>query len=364
MARIDRWTEERHIRFAISAPEKNPALVEALRNSPAGDSKGMSLNDLIAGCREMIFRVAGSSYEFDYIDFTLDANTGTLRIGKTWHGPDLDEKEVKKELALAISCDVPVYPDTDADVDELSRLYASLFSDGFVIEHDGEEVRRTWAGTKAIEFDDKSGTWAIQASGTFVPAEILSLARGISEREQSVSEAVRVLADLRSAIDELSGLLSSTARDESSLQRCLTRYPILFGLQYSRVVPKYRLGKDFEMDYALVQVAGTVDLVEIEPSNFKLYTKSGNPTSNLVHAEQQVMDWLEWLESNVRYARDDFPDLVRPTGQVIIGTSGSLTEDDRRRLRRRNAMWNGAIVVLTFDDLLARARNCLARLTP
>ena len=92
-----------------------------------------------------------------------------------------------------------------------------------------------------------------------------------------------------------------------------------FCIVLQRVIPKYRLGGDYEMDFALEQPSGLVDLVEIEPSTFPLYTRSGNPRSELVHAEQQVLDWLEWLEANSRLARDDLPGMMRPVGQVIIG---------------------------------------------
>ena len=75
------------------------------------------------------------------------------------------------------------------------------------------------------------------------------------------------------------------------LQRCLFRHPILFGAEYIRVIPKFSLGGDFEMDFALQRSSGLIDMVEIENSKHALFTKNGNPRSQLVHAEQQVIDW-------------------------------------------------------------------------
>jgi len=178
-----------------------------------------------------------------------------------------------------------------------------------------------------------------------------------------VVEAIRVLTELRSGINELSGLLEKDTLDEGSLQRCLTNFPILFGLQYQRVIPKYQLGSDFELVFALEITYGLVDLVEIEASNLRLYTNAGNPTKELVHAEQQILDWLEWLEANARLARDDLPGMMRPVGQIIIGRRNSLSSKDLIRLKRRNAAWQGSIQVLTYDDLLDRARNVVDLLT-
>ncbi|MCB8980031.1 MAG: hypothetical protein H6657_21685 [Ardenticatenaceae bacterium] len=63
------------------------------------------------------------------------------------------------------------------------------------------------------------------------------------------------------------------------MQRCLTDNPILFGLDYQLVIPKQALGSEYEMDYALVRWNGQIDLVEIEASTHKLFTKKIKPDS-------------------------------------------------------------------------------------
>jgi hypothetical protein len=125
------------------------------------------------------------------------------------------------------------------------------------------------------------------------------------------------------------------------------------------VIPKHRLGSEFEMDYALERTSGLIDLVEIEASNHALFTKAGNPSEQLVHAEQQVLDWLDWIEKHGEYARTKFPGLLSPVGYVVIGRSASLSVADRARLTRRNLMFQGTLVILTYDDLLARAQALL-----
>jgi hypothetical protein len=109
-------------------------------------------------------------------------------------------------------------------------------------------------------------------------------------------------------------------------------------------------------------VNGIVDLVEIEASTHKLFTQTGNPSSPLVHAEQQVIDWLDWIEKNHPYAEANLPGLISPVGFVVIGRSSTLDTGAVEKLRRRNQLFRGQIQVLTYDDLLSKANALLDRL--
>ena len=79
----------------------------------------------------------------------------------------------------------------------------------------------------------------------------------------------------------------------------------------------------------------------------------------LVHAEQQVLDWLDWIERHGELARRDLPQLQRPVGYVVIGRDDTLDEDAQRRLRQRNAMLAPSIEIMTYDGLLSRAKALL-----
>ncbi len=90
-----------------------------------------------------------------------------------------------------------------------------------------------------------------------------------------------------------------------------------------------------------------------------LYTKGGNPSSHLVHAEQQVLDWLAWTEANAEYARKKLPGLKNPIGYIVIGRDSSLSSSSRDKLNRRNAALRGTMVIMTYDDLVRRAEAIL-----
>jgi len=44
-------------------------------------------------------------------------------------------------------------------------------------------------------------------------------------------------------------------------------------------------------------------LVEIEKPNDRLSTKKGNPTSELSHAQQQIIDYLKWANEEKEFLR-------------------------------------------------------------
>jgi len=131
------------------------------------------------------------------------------------------------------------------------------------------------------------------------------------------------------------------------------------GLDYSKIVPKHKLGNEYEMDYALIKYSGEIDIVEIEASNLNLYTSKYNPSQYLVHAEQQILDWFDWIERNNAYGRSKIPTLLSPIGIVIIGRDRSMDEESEKKLRRRNILYNGKIKILTYDDVLKKAETIL-----
>lgn len=137
----------------------------------------------------------------------------------------------------------------------------------------------------------------------------------------------------------------------------MTENPILFGLDYTKIIPKHRLGAEYEMDYALVRVSGLVDLIEIEASSIPIFNRKGDPSKYLVHAEQQVLNWLEWLEKNHSYAKEYLPGLIRPKGFVVIGRASTLSKDECLKLKIRNKIFSDSLEILTYDDLLDRAQN-------
>jgi hypothetical protein len=274
---------------------------------------------------------------------------------------DVSDTDFKRMMALAIFDEVPIYPENAEAAKELERLYRELIEDGFTAKDEsGEERKLHFAKPVTLAFAEKEAKVGEFIYTTSVhPADIILSRARQADREQRLAEAERIIGSLQAAITDLEATLSDDQRVENEIQRCLTRYPILFGLQYRRVIPKHKLGKEYEMDYALEKVSGLVDIVEIEASNHQLFTRSGNPRSELVHAEQQVLDWLDWISTHTEYGRASLPGLIQPQGFVVIGRRHTLSTDDSNRLRRRNITWGGNLIVMTYDDILDNARSML-----
>lgn len=115
------------------------------------------------------------------------------------------------------------------------------------------------------------------------------------------------------------------------------------------------------MDYVLVKYDGTYDLIEIEASNLLLFTKDGQPRKELIHAEQQIMNWIDWIESNHSYIEKKLPNLSSPKAFIIIGRNQGFNELEKKLLRRRNKMLFG-LTILTYDDLVSNAQLLLNKI--
>ncbi|MDE2588430.1 MAG: DUF4263 domain-containing protein [Patescibacteria group bacterium] len=200
---------------------------------------------------------------------------------------------------------------------------------------------------RAIELISTLDNWALQ--NVF----------GITKKTIGI-QASFLLADksriFEKTIKDFETLLNKPEILEEELQEFLTKHHFIFGPEYQEVKPKHRLGAEYVMDYALRTYNDVYHLVEIEKSLYKLYNRNDDPSAELVHAEQQVLDWFTWLEENNSYARMNLSNLLSPRGFIIIGRDKDLTEKLRKKVMKRNAMWTGKIEILTYDDLLNKAK--------
>ena len=168
-----------------------------------------------------------------------------------------------------------------------------------------------------------------------------------------------------------------TARDEGDMQRFLEAHPRLL-IQHltlgrrSWVIPKKRLGAEYETDFLIAQKAADGYVwyaVELERPQAKMFNKNGDQSAALIHALRQVNDWRDWLSQNLDYAArphdrsglnliDIHPELE---GMIILGRDADLdrraTAARRRRLERDNR-----VKVETFDWLLTQATDRLVSL--
>lgn len=363
MTRLEKWSSSEWRADLITTGKKNSKalwdLAEASRVDDPDRKKpdGGPAHQLFKMAKEIVFDIDDDGQVvLSPVTWILDTDSYQYVLKDLIRGEYDDDDDVKRDLAWALAHEVPVVPNRDEVRLRLEELFADLIATGFKSASDGEGRLRI---TDKLKFDPEGETNFDRMVAQ--PAEVSELiSRLNAEREQN-SRAKSVLARLEAASIELRELLTATDRNEHALQRCLTKYPVLFGSAYSRMISKHRLGSDYELDYALELADGTIDLVEIEASTHKLYKRNGDPTVALVHAEQQVLDWLEWIDRNSPYAREKLPGIRRPSGLVVIGSRSDFRDGDESRLSWRNIMYAGRLTILTYDDLLDRC-DALRRL--
>jgi hypothetical protein len=319
--------------------------------------------------KEIIFDYLNNTPILHFITFSIDATNGQIQICHSCDATYEDESEdeiredIKFDLALAKLFEIPVYPNTDEALPILAKYHHDLLLNGFRFrDKNGNYKKYLLTKSPFLKIENFGCFEKLSFAEMITPAELHLMRRAVQQEFEHLTEAERILKGLRSAIAELEDCLKDEGRNEGALQKALTLNPILFGAQYIRILPKHTLGSEFEMDYALERTSGDVDLVEIEASNLPLFTKNGNPTKYLIHAEQQILDWLHWIERNHAYVREKLTGILKPIGYVVIGRKKNMSESDSGRLQQRNVLFRGSIEILTYDDLLTKSKNLLGLL--
>jgi len=325
---------------------------------------------MMRAARELIYAHKEGKPVFHYIGYSFNVQRGLVQLSHildilpTGDSAEAISEDIRNTLAVAQIYEVPVLPNSDELASELATHYRDLALVGFTApDGEGGRMRLRLVDSPGEKVGSVEHFLEMRLSRPQNPAEIAAVREAVETELARLSEAHAILSALDLAIVALEGSLESTDRNEHDLQTCLTTHPVLFGPEYRAVIPKHRLGSDFEMDYALRRASGLYDLLEIESGNLMLFTKSGNPTKHLVHAEQQVLDWLRWIERHYHYAESKLPELTSPLAYVVIGRSATLSPKDRDRLLQRNAIFRDRLRIMTYDDLLERAKHLRRYLT-
>jgi len=158
-------------------------------------------------------------------------------------------------------------------------------------------------------------------------------------------------------IEQYLNLLATFSKEED-LQAFLEENPIFLDPLAKAVVPKHRLGSDLITDFVLETLTGSYVVVEIERPDTPVFNKAGDFSPAFSHALRQVLDFQDWVASNVAYAQSKLPGIVNPHGVLVLGTFTNFSPDERRRMNQ--FQFNSRhIDVLGFDSLASRAQTLL-----
>jgi hypothetical protein len=166
--------------------------------------------------------------------------------------------------------------------------------------------------------------------------------------------------------DRFEQLLDSATREED-VQQFLTATPFILAEQLPHchyVIPKFRFGGKFVSDFLLPEMASSGTdwvLVELEPVDAQLVTRSGHLAERVRTGVQQIRDWRDWLLNNrdmaIRPRSKDglgLSKLEMVSGWLVVGRRAQVTP--RFNQLRNQVASESNIKIMTFDRILERFR--------
>ncbi len=227
--------------------------------------------------------------------------------------------------------------------DEMAALALRLFKD-FVIQsqRDMDLFQLLIGLLQQISLTEK----AVETESGYSPSG------GVALVFDTVAESTISLS--MNTITEFSGMVAQELSEEE-YQQFLTANPVLLDPLARRIIPKQKLGLEYVTDYVLEKLDGSYIVAEIEKPSDRVFTKQYDFTSRFIHALGQVLEFQEWIETNIHYAQTHLPGIVAPTGLLIIGRRSDLDERAARKLARLNTTNSGRVSVVCFDDIVDRA---------
>lgn len=149
---------------------------------------------------------------------------------------------------------------------------------------------------------------------------------------------------------------------EEIYQQYLENNPCLVDPMAFEIRSKAKMGIEYTTDFVIRRMNNEYLLVEIEKPTDKIFTKKNDFTAVFTHAMGQVLQFQNWVESNIAYAEKHFPFIVSPQGIVIIGMKNRFSKTQVEQLTRFNINSRGKLKVLTYDDLIEQGKQLLQNL--
>lgn len=194
----------------------------------------------------------------------------------------------------------------------------------------------------------------------FMYFETFETAKSESDYKKFHQSIFNVLSDsaIKISKDVISGLekIVQEEHGEEVYQKYIENNPVLLDPLASKLIDKHKLGDDYITDFVVKTLKGEYLLVEIEKPQDNIFTGSGNFSHKFSHALGQVLDFIEWVESNIAYAEKKLPGISSPQGLLIMDRRDNISDKLQKKLQRFNKNSN-SVKVLTYDDVIANANS-------
>lgn len=158
-------------------------------------------------------------------------------------------------------------------------------------------------------------------------------------------------------------------KPESFWQKWFEENSWILGNEFVKVLDDRNIDTKNIADYLMETFDGFVDIVEIKRPDGKLKFWSPSrdhenlvPSQDLIKAITQTQNYIQALEEEIDSAKTrerlGGTIIVKPRATLIFGRSNDWSDDERRAFRILNAGYKD-LTILTYDQVLARARRTL-----
>jgi len=187
----------------------------------------------------------------------------------------------------------------------------------------------------------------------------LSILYKYSSSELKLGENVKIvpgrrptLIEFQKRVSEYRKLVNDVA-EEPKFQAFFEKNPMFLNWQTSKFLAEKSFGGEQFPDLILFLKNRNYIIVELEKPGVNLYTRRGNPSQELSHAEEQVRGYIRWAIEDKQFLRSrGLENLTadNTTGLLVIGSH--LTPEERKKLDTHNHSVRGMYTIKTFVDIL------------
>lgn len=185
------------------------------------------------------------------------------------------------------------------------------------------------------------------------------------------------LSRLEKVIIEFEKLLNEKEEDnEAIFHNFLLKYSILLDA-YGNAVSKPRFiypegaspysKKYVEPDFIIKYPGRKYKLIELERPSKKMATRSGQPRSEVTQASFQIAEWKTYIQKHYELIKEEFPSIsTNYSTMLVISRSSEKNYGERNNFQSQMEIIRNQFAVdevVTYDDLLNRAKNALIQLS-
>ena len=181
------------------------------------------------------------------------------------------------------------------------------------------------------------------------------------EALQNINAAIHQ-AQYKSAIDQLSQMLTSSSLSEDDYKKWFMEHHWVFGTEYLGPEDGTKIGWAVKGDIVLRSIDGYQDLIELKLPSAEILKhdpshKNWFPSPELSKALAQVIKYFQETEdARMILAQKEKLPFLKPRARIVIGRSNTWEQEQYDALRRLNASLQN-IQIMTYDYLLGIAKR-------